>query len=82
MGLFTIEVNFEIGRETRSMIERVATETSATIERLATTTMLVELGPETRETLEKIGLAAKQGRKAREAIEGLLGRGPEASEGD
>ena len=78
MGLFTIE--FEIGRETRAMIEKVATETSAMIERVATTAIVqLELGPKTRQTIETVGTVAKQGGKAREAIGGLFGRGDEAA---
>ena len=79
MGLFTIE--FEIGPETRGMIERIATETLATIDRIATTTAVqFELGPKTRETIGTLGMASKQGGKAREAIAGLLGKGDEATQ--
>ena len=78
MGLFTIE--FEIGRETRGMIERVATETGAMLERVATTAVIqLELGPKTLETIETVGTVSKQGGKAREAIGGLFGRGDEAA---
>jgi hypothetical protein len=75
MGLFTIE--FELGRETRAMIERVAGETRAMIERVATTaTTQIELGPETRETIGSFGMGSKGGGgKTRNAIEGLLRRG-------
>ena len=56
MGLFTIE--FELGPQTRAMVERVA----------ATAVMRVELGPETLKTIADL----KSPGKAREAIEGLL----------
>jgi hypothetical protein len=70
MGLFTIE--FELGRETRAMIERVAGDTRAMVERVATTaTTQIELGPETRETIASLGVVSKGG-KTRNAIEGLL----------
>ncbi len=73
MGLFTIEL--ELGRETRAMIEGVATETRAMMERLATTAAKqIELGPKTRETIESVGMASKGG-KARTAVEGLLRKG-------
>ena len=63
------------------MIERVASETRATIERIATKAAIqFELGPKTRETIESVGMASKQGGKAREAIAGLLGKGDEATQ--
>ena len=68
MGLFTIES--ELGRETRSMIERVATEICAAAERIAASTFIgVELGPETRETLETLAAAEKGGA----ALGGIVG---------
>jgi hypothetical protein len=76
MGLFTIE--FELGRETRAMVERVAAETRAMIERLVTTAATqIELGPKTRETIEAVGMAPRGG-KTRNAFEGLLRQRNEA----
>jgi hypothetical protein len=65
LGLFTIE--FEIGPQTRAMIERV-TETAL---------VRLELGltPETRQTIADAVPAPSKG-KAREAIEGLIGKDP------
>jgi hypothetical protein len=63
VALFTIE--FEIGPETRAMIERV----------MQTALMRLELGltAETRQTIVDVFPTPSKG-KAREAIEGLIGK--------
>lgn len=63
MGLFTIE--FEIGPETRGMIERV----------MQTALVRLELGltDETRQTIVDVIPTPSKG-KAREALEGLMGK--------
>ena len=69
MTLFTVQL--ELGPETRAMIERVAT----------TAVVQLELGPKTRKTMEAMGIAvgmSKKG-KAAGAIEGLLGKGADAT---
>jgi hypothetical protein len=76
MRLFTID--FELGPETRGLIERVTAEACATIEKVATSAVVqVELGPRTRETIEATGVASSKGGKARVAIDSLLGHGGE-----
>jgi hypothetical protein len=63
LALFTIE--FEIGPETRAMIERV----------METALVRLELGltPETRQTIADVVPTPSKG-KPREAIEGLIGK--------
>jgi hypothetical protein len=63
MGLFTIE--FEIGPETRAMIERV----------MQTALVRLELGltAETRQTIVDVVPTPSKG-KAREALGGLIGK--------
>lgn len=63
MSLFTIE--FEIGPETRAMIERV----------MQTALVRLELGltDETRQTIVEVVPTPSKG-KAREALEGLMGK--------
>jgi hypothetical protein len=63
VGLFTIE--FEIGPETRGMIERV----------MQTALVRLELGltEETRQTIVDVIPTPSKG-KAREALEGLMGK--------
>jgi hypothetical protein len=63
VGLFTIE--FEIGPETRGMIERV----------MQTALVRLELGltDETRQTIVDVIPTPSKG-KAREALEGLMGK--------
>lgn len=67
MGLFTIE--FELGRETRGMVERVVAnlvaETCALAERVVTDAAVqVELGEKTREALVRLVPPDKAGRAA------------------
>ena len=72
MGLFTVEV--EIGRETRTMIERIAADTQVMVERVATTGAVeLELGPKTREVLAHF-FESSRDTTAREKIGGLLGK--------
>jgi len=72
VGLFTVEL--EIGRETRGMIERIATDTRATLERIATTgSVQFELGPQTREVIANF-FESRDGSGVREKIGGLVGR--------
>jgi hypothetical protein len=67
VGLFTIE--FEIGPETRAMIERV---TQAALVRLE-----LGLNAETRQTIMDVVPTPSKG-KAREALEGLMGKDAES----
>jgi hypothetical protein len=69
LALFTIE--FEVGPQTRAMIERV----------METALVRLELGltPETRQTIADAVPAPSKG-KAREAIEGLIGKDPNAEQ--
>ena len=80
MGLFTIE--FELGRETRGMVERVAAQVCATAERIAAgATATVELGPETLGTIAAGREGSKEGgpavgaivAKAQEKVKGVTG---------
>ena len=63
MALFTIE--FEIGPETRALIERVMQTAHLRLD--------VGLTPETRQTIVDVVPTPSKG-KAREALEGLIGR--------
>ncbi len=69
MTLFTVQL--EVGPETRSMIERVATNVLVRL----------ELGPKTLKTIEGIGIMPQKG-KTRGAIDGLLGKNADATEPD
>jgi hypothetical protein len=72
VGLFTVEL--EIGRETRAMIERIASDTRAMAEKVATTAAVqLELGPKTRETMAHF-FESSGDSSTREKIGGLLGR--------
>ncbi len=72
MDLFTIK--FELGPETRSLIERVTTEMCATGERVAKSTVVhVELGEKTRQTIETLAVASRgAGGKTRDAVVGVV----------
>ena len=73
MGLFTIE--FELGRETRSMIERVAAEVCAAAERIAASTSVnVELGPQTRETLKTVAVGSEAAKESDAALGGIVAK--------
>jgi hypothetical protein len=71
MGLFTVE--FELGPETRGMVERVAARTCAAAEKVATTAIVqVELGEQTREMLGALAVPGEGAGKAREAVGGIV----------
>ena len=71
MGLFTVE--FELGPETRGMVERVAARTCAAVENVATTAIVqVELGEQTREMLGALAVPGEGAGKAREAVGGIV----------
>jgi hypothetical protein len=73
VGLFTVE--FELGPETRGMIERVAQQVCAMVERTAPKLAAeVELGAKTRKAIADLGIDSK-GSKTRDAIQGVLRKG-------
>jgi hypothetical protein len=73
MGLFTIE--FELGRETRRMIERAVAEVCAAGERVATNALVqVELGERTRDTLERLNSPSDEARKTAEGLGGVVAK--------
>ncbi len=73
MGLFTIE--FELGRETREMIERVVTQACVVADRVAANASVrVELGEKTRETLATLVSPREEAGKARDALGGIVER--------
>ncbi len=71
MGLFTIE--FELGRETREMIERVVTQTCVAVERVAhNASVEVELGEKTREVVSRLAPIEEGTGKTRDAVGGIV----------
>jgi len=73
MGLFTIE--FELGRETRDMIERVAVQVCSAAERIAASaTVTVEVGPE---TLSKIAEAREESNEGGAAVGAIVAKAHE-----